>query len=80
MFPGVDETEASHQMSRANFELEMMKTNNLLLTDLVDFEASKALAYQYSNSKSSHSLLRALSIDTRNIVSAKRERVLWPRP
>lgn len=55
-------------------EFESFQKNELDQSDIIrnlnDFDTSKALGYQYTSSKSSQTLVKALGIDTRNIVSS----------
>lgn len=43
--------------------------SDIFVNKIKDFDSTLALGYLYSNSKTSQTLLKALSIDTRNIVS-----------
>ena len=66
MFP---QSQTERQQSLDDEQHENVLTNDDFVKSLSDFDTTLALGYQYNNSSTSQSLVMALGIDARNIVS-----------
>lgn len=66
MFP---QSQTDRQQSLDDEQHENVLTNDDFVKSLSDFDTTLALGYQYNNSSTSQSLVMALGIDARNIVS-----------
>lgn len=80
MFPPKDsETQQETAIAGSTSDGEVAKQQLMIKSDnfvnkFNDFDATLALGYLYNNSKSSRTLVKALGIDTRNIVSSLADR------
>ena len=66
MFP---QSQTEQQQSLDDEQHDNVLTHNEFVKSLSDFDTTLALGYQYNNSNTSQSLVMALGIDARNIVS-----------
>uniref|UniRef100_A0A1B0CQQ3 Aftiphilin clathrin-binding box domain-containing protein n=1 Tax=Lutzomyia longipalpis TaxID=7200 RepID=A0A1B0CQQ3_LUTLO len=81
MFPKGEEDSpegAKSTEENTKIDTELAQKSQILL-DLKDFEASKALQYQWPNSTSNQSLIRSLGIDSRNILHGGKWNSSMPR-
>lgn len=68
MFPQVSAATQETAENESPKDQQIIR-NNEFVKNLNDFDTTLALVYQYSSSKTSQTLVKALGIDTRNIVS-----------
>lgn len=71
MFPSTSSSTSEKPAMDSDYvsEQEVIKSDNFV-NKFNDFDSTVALGYLYSNSKASQTLVKALGIDTRNIVSS----------
>ncbi|XP_055686035.1 uncharacterized protein LOC129791723 isoform X2 [Lutzomyia longipalpis] len=81
MFPkGEEDSPEGTKPTEENTKIDTeLAQKSQILLDLKDFEASKALQYQWPNSTSNQSLIRSLGIDSRNILHGGKWNSSMPR-